>query len=220
MKKIIAVVLFVFMFFMPFGPLHAEQEFRLLVFGDSLSAGYGVGKNNSFATLLQKELHKNGYKSVQVVNRSKSGETTMGGLIRLPLLLKEIRPNGVIIELGINDVFKGNSVSTIRLNLERMIKICQEHDVAVLLAGMKAPPYAGEFYQKEFNAMYEELAVKYNLVYYPFFMKGVIALEDGIPVAKYVLPDNIHPNVNGIMLMVKNMLPVVERFLKLNNVMP
>ncbi len=216
MKKLICVISF-FVFCLMGGSLMASPTYRLLVYGDSLSAGYGVGTENSFGTLLQKELKKKGYKNILVVNKSKSGETTAGGLVRLEKILKSVKPNGIILELGINDVFRGNSVQSIEMNLERMIKMCQSRGIDVLLAGMKAPPYAGEFYQKEFNKMYQTLATKYHLILYPFFMKGLVSLEDGVPVSKYTLNDKVHPNVKGISLIVNNMMPFVEKFLKNQN---
>ena len=192
----------------------ATTNYRLLVFGDSLSAGYGVGEKNSFASILQKELIKKGYKNVRVINQSKSGETTSGGLSRLKKALDSVKPNGVLLELGINDVLRGSSISLIESNLERMIKMCQERDISVLLVGMKAPLYASILYQKEFNGLYEKLASKYHLMLYPFFMKGLIQIENGAPVSKYTLADKVHPNVHGIALMVKNIMPYIEKFLK------
>ena len=213
MKKLIYAILFLFMLSYT-GASFAETPYRLLVYGDSLSAGYRVGKKNSFASILQKELRAKGYKNVIVINKSKSGETTTGGLIRLKAVLETEKPNGVLLELGINDALRGNSVASIEKNLERMILLCQERGIYVLLAGMKAPPYTGILYQKEFNQMYEKLASKYRLIFYPFFMKGLIELENQIPDSKYVLSDNVHPNNQGISLMVQNIMPYVEKFIK------
>lgn len=213
MKKLIYALLFLFVLSYT-GVSFAETPYRLLVYGDSLSAGYRVGKKNSFASILQKELRAKGYKNVIVINKSKSGETTTGGLIRLKAVLEMEKPNGVLLELGINDALRGNSVASIEKNLERMILLCQERGIYVLLAGMKAPPYTGILYQKEFNQMYEKLASKYRLIFYPFFMKGLIELENQIPDLKYVLSDNVHPNNQGISLMVQNIMPYVEKFIK------
>lgn len=212
MKKIYCFV-FCLSFICSFIQLHASETYRLLIFGDSLSAGYGVGEKNSFASLLQQELYQKGYKNIKVVNKSKSGETTVGGLKRFPKILEQVKPNGVILELGINDVFQGKAVSSIEMNLEQMIKISQQKKIPVLLVGMKAPPYTGLFYQKSFDKMYQKLATKYHLIFYPFFMKGLIEIENGMPVSKYTLQDKIHPNTDGINLMVKNIMPFVEKFL-------
>lgn len=198
----------------------APQPFKLMVFGDSLSAGYQVGAANSFASQLQKSLYKLGYLQVQVINQSKSGETTLGGLRRLPAVLDKIKPNGIIIELGINDVLRGYTLSEAKSNLSKMIKMCQSKEISVLLVGMKAPPYAGVIYQQRFDKMYTSLAKEYDILLYPFFMKGLIEMENGAPqpTGDYMLSDGLHPNTNGISLMVKNILPYIAEFLKKNNI--
>ncbi len=213
MKKLLFVVLFLCLCGYS-RVLFAADPYRLLIFGDSLSAGYGVGEQKSFASLLQIELHEKGYKNVKVINQSKSGETTSGALLRLNSVLNKVKPNGVLLELGINDVFQGNSILFIEKNLSRIIEICQQRGIFVLLAGMKAPPYAGIIYQRKFDQMYENLASKYNLILYPFFMKGLIKLENGMPISKYTLSDKVHPNIQGIGLIVQNIMPYVEKFLK------
>lgn len=203
---------------------HAAQPktFKLVVFGDSLSAGYRLPQNQSFASQLQSQLYKLGYLNVNVINHSRSGETTGGGLKRLPAILKKEKPNGLILELGINDVFRGYSVTEAENNLSKMIELCQKNDVSVLLVGMQAPPYASIIYQQKFGKMYETLAQKYNLLLYPFFMKGLIAMENGSVQSKgdYMLGDKIHPNTNGVSLMVKNIMPYVAEFLKENKILP
>ena len=213
MKKLLFVVLFLCLCGYS-TILFAADPYRLLIFGDSLSAGYGVGSKKSFASLLQIELHEKGYKNVKVINQSKSGETTSGALLRLDSVLQKVNPNGVLLELGINDVFQGNSVEFIEKNLSRIIEICQQRGIFVLLAGMKAPPYAGIIYQKKFDQMYANLALKYNLILYPFFMKGLIEIENGMPISKYTLADKVHPNSQGILLIVQNIMPYIEKFLK------
>ncbi len=200
---------------------NASNTYRLMVFGDSLSAGYGVGPQNSFASLLEKTLHQKGYPHVVVINKSKSGETTAGGLNRLPQALKSAQPDGVILELGINDVLKGLSINEAEENLSKMITLCRQNKVSVLLVGMQAPPYAGIVYQRRFNKMYDRLADKYDLMLYPFFMKGLITLESITQGgSEYLLSDNVHPNVQGIQLMVNNILPFIEKFLKKNKIYP
>lgn len=198
----------------------APQTFKLMVFGDSLSAGYRVGDAKSFASQLQRELYKIGYHNVQIINQSQTGETTGGGLKRLPAVLDKVKPNGIILELGINDVLRGLSIGEAEHNLSKMIELCQSRGISVLLVGMKAPPYAGVIYQQRFDKMYSTLAKKYNLLLYPFFMKGLIEMESGIPqpTGNYMLGDKIHPNEQGIALMVKNILPYIGEFLNRNKV--
>ena len=202
--------------------LRTTGYFKLVVFGDSLSAGYKVEPQNSFVSKLQKALYNSGYHSVVVFNNSKSGETTAGGLRRLPGVLEKEKPNGIIIELGINDVFQGLGLGEAERNLQKMIELCQSKKVPVLLVGMKAPPYAGIIYQQKFDKMYVSLAKKYNILLYPFFMKGLIEMEsDSAKMnSNYILNDKIHPNPQGIDLMVKNILPYVAEFLKENKILP
>ncbi len=199
-----------------------NQQFKLVVFGDSLSAGYRVDKKQSFASQLQNRLIKSGYFNVLVINHSRSGETTAGGLKRLSAVLEKEKPNGIILELGINDVFRGNGLTEIKNNLSKMIQMCQSKNVSILLVGMKAPPYASIIYQQNFDKMYETLAKEYHLLLYPFFMKGLIEMESGKPQMKqnYMLGDNIHPNVPGISLMVQNIMPYVSEFLRKNKIFP
>ena len=149
-----------------------------------------------------------------------SGETTRGGLKRLPDILSTTKPNAVILELGINDVFRGFGISTIEKNLSTMINMCKSKKIPVLLVGMKAPPYAEVSYQKQFNQLYGQLAKRYKLILYPFFMKGLIEVEYGNPMprTKYLLADKIHPNENGVRVMVNNFFPYMLRFLRQNRV--
>ncbi len=225
-KKVILGIVFVISCGM-FGVAEAQhiaqsKTFKLVVFGDSLSAGYRLPQNQSFASQLQSQLFKNGYYNIKVINHSRSGETTGGGLKRLPAILEKEKPNGLILELGINDVFRGYSVTEAENNLSKMIEMCQENNVSVLLVGMQAPPYASIIYQQKFGKMYETLAQKYNLLLYPFFMKGLIAMENGSVQSKgdYMLGDKIHPNTNGVSLMVKNIMPYIGEFLKENKILP
>ena len=225
-KKVILGIVFVLSCGM-FGVAEAQhatqsKTFKLVVFGDSLSAGYRLPQNQSFASQLQSQLFKNGFYNIKVINHSRSGETTGGGLKRLPAILEKEKPNGLILELGINDVFRGYSVTEAENNLSKMIELCQKNDVSVLLVGMQAPPYASIIYQQKFGKMYETLAQKYNLLLYPFFMKGLIAMENGSVQSKgdYMLGDKIHPNTNGVSLMVKNIMPYVAEFLKENKILP
>lgn len=221
--KIIYSVLLVFCLFFSCKTMAIDSNsFKVLIFGDSLSAGYKIGSDNSFATLLSNNLKEKGYQHVQIINRSVSGETTVGGLRRLPSVLSHINPDAVVLELGVNDVFKGFSVSSIEQNLSDMITLCQKKNISVLLVGMQAPPYAELSYQRAFNGLYKKLATRYRLILYPFFMKGLFALENGAikPQKQHLLSDMIHPNVSGVQLMVDNFMPYMIRFLKENKIYP
>ena len=218
MKLIHCIIVFCCLLFSVSAFSEHNEKYKILVYGDSLSAGYKIADENSFPRVLKQQLYKKGYKNIEIINGSVSGETTVSGLKRLPEVLYIVRPNAVILELGINDVFKGFSVSSIEKNLSAMINMCREKNIPVLLIGMKSPPYAEISYQKKFNQLYAQLAKRYHLVLYPFFMKGLIAVEYGIatPKIKYMLPDKIHPNEMGVRVMVNNFLPYMIKFLKQN----
>ena len=194
------------------------EPYRLAVYGDSLSAGYRLQPQDAFYTQLEEALKKRGY-DVVVLNYSRSGETTWGGLQRLPSLISQ-KPNAVILELGINDAIQNVALDSTERNLKEIIIRLQENKIPVLLVGMKSVPTRIPTYQQEFEQMYQGLAQQYNLVFYPFFMKGIIDTFLGqaiVPSANF-LSDNMHPSPQGIRIMVENILPTVERFLKKNGV--
>lgn len=216
----IAKILCVLMFFVSV-PVSARDGYKFMVFGDSLSAGYRLPKEDSFAEQLQIALTELGYAQVVVINNSKSGETTAGGLNRQKQALEQ-KPDGVILELGINDVLRGVGIETIRENLSKLITNFQKAGVSVLLAGMKAPPITEPAYADRFFDMYRVLSQKYHVVLYPFFMRGIFnaagnQYESAVP---YLLPDRAHPRADGVSLMVEDMLPTIERFLNKEAVYP
>ena len=198
-------------------PVFAEP-YRLAVYGDSLSAGYRLESQDAFYTQLEKALQKRGY-DVDVLNLSRSGETTWGGLQRLPSLINQ-KPNGVILELGINDAIRNVALDSTKQNLTMIISRLKDHNIPVLLIGMKSVPTRTPTYQQNFENMYRDLSKEYDLVFYPFFMKGIIDTFLGqavVPSANF-LSDNLHPSPKGVKIMVENILPTVERFLKENGV--
>ena len=198
-------------------PAFAES-YRLAVYGDSLSAGYRLQPQDAFHTQLEKALQKHGY-DVEVLNLSRSGETTWGGVQRLQSLINQ-KPNGVILELGINDAIRNMALPSTEQNLKTIITRLRENKIPVLLVGMKSVPTRQPTYQQNFEQMYRDLAREYNLVFYPFFMAGIIDTFLGqavVPSANF-LSDNMHPSAKGIQIMVENILPTVERFLKENGV--
>jgi acyl-CoA thioesterase-1 len=183
-----------------------DAPIAILAFGDSLTAGYGVKFNESFPAQLQMALQAKGHK-VQVINAGVSGETTAGGLERLDWTLQP-KPDGVILELGANDALRGVDPNAPRTNLDRILATLKSKGVEVLLAGMKAPSNWGPDYVKEFDASYPELAAKYGITLYPFFLEGV-ALDPTL-----VQADGLHPTAAGVAVIVKRMLPDVEVFLQ------
>ncbi|MGN6466997.1 MAG: arylesterase [Rhizobiaceae bacterium] len=174
-------------------------------FGDSLMAGYRLGPGESFADRLQAALRKDG-RDVTVANAGVSGDTTSDGLARLDWSV----PDGtdlVILELGANDMLRGVDPALTRKNLDTMIGRLKKRGIAVLLFGMKAAPNLGSDYQKAFDAIYPDLAAKYSLPLYPFFLDGVAGHRD------LQLDDGMHPNAAGVERMVTGALPFVEKAL-------
>jgi len=179
---------------------------KILIIGDSLSAGYGIAENESWVTLLQNRLSAKGH-GYQVVNASISGDTTGGGLRRLPRALKIHTPDIVIIELGGNDGLRGTPVGVIRENLATMIELGQTAGARIILAGMIMPPNYGQTYTDGFARIYSELAEKYDTALIRFFMKNV-ALNPSLLQA-----DQIHPNADGQPVLLDTVWPILEPML-------
>lgn len=196
-----------------------QEPYRLMIYGDSLSAGYRLNPSDSFYGQLQTALTEKGFKTVQVINQSKSNETTAGGIRRLSTALAT-KPNAVILELGINDILRGNSIATIEDNLNKIIQTFKEKGIPVLLIGMHSPPIAEPIYQQQFNQIYVNLSQKYNLILYPFFMKDLFTIEQGTlkPVEGKLLSDQVHPTQQGVQTIVQNILPDIIRFLNRNGI--
>ncbi len=179
----------------------------ILVLGDSLSAGYNMDLDQAWPSLLQARLSQHGYE-YRVFNSSITGDTTQGGVTRLPRLLERLAPSIVIIELGGNDGLRGIDIDVTRGNFARMIEASQAVGARVLLAGIRLPPNYGPTYTERFQAMYGELAVAYELGLVPFIMEG-IALDPAL-----MLPDGIHPNAEAQPVLLDNvweyLLPALE----------
>jgi len=171
------------------GALAAESR-AILVFGDSLSAGYGLAPEQGWVALLEKRLRAQGY-GYAVVNASISGETTSGGLERLPRALRLHRPALVILELGANDGLRGLPLTEARANLSRMIELAERANAKVLLLGIRLPPNYGPRYGDDFAAMYAELARRFHIPLVPFLLQGV-ALDP-----KLMQADGLHPDAEG-----------------------
>ena len=180
----------------------AETGLRLLVLGDSLSAGYGLKPEDSFPSQLREALKIARY-DIHVINAGVSGDTTAGGLSRLEWALAD-NPHIVLVELGGNDALRGLPPAESYANLESIIVKLKKHGVRVILAGMQAPRNLGKDYTVEFDAIYPRLAAKYDVPLYPFFLDGV-ALDPALN-----QPDGIHPNPAGIKVIVNKILPLLE----------
>jgi len=178
----------------------------ILVFGDSLSAGYGLGDAAAWPQLLQRKLQESGY-GAAVVNASVSGETTSGGIARLPRALQQHRPQLVILELGANDGLRGLPLTTVRDNLQAMIKLTQQAGAKVLLLGIQLPPNYGPAYNTRFTEMFTQLAATQRVALVPMLMEGV-ALQD-----RYMQADGLHPNASGQPLLLANVWPRLQPLL-------
>lgn len=190
-------------------PTRADNAVRLLLLGDSLTAGHGLPHQDGFAARLSEALERRG-KSVALVEAGVSGDTTAGGRARLSWVLNGAPDGGVnaaIVELGANDALRGLSPRQMRANLSAILDELRRREIPTLLAGMHAPPNLGETYSQEYDAVFADLARKYDVVYYPFFLDGV-ALRPELNQA-----DGIHPNAAGVRVIVDRILPSVEDLL-------
>jgi acyl-CoA thioesterase I len=183
----------------------AARPLKLVVLGDSLTAGYGLDGTQAFPARLEAELRGRGH-DVSVINAGVSGDTAKQGLERLDWSIGA-DVDAAIVELGANDALRGLDPNETRDSLERIIARLKERKIKVMLAGMVAPPNLGASYKENFDAIYPELAKRHQVPLYPFFLDGV-ASEDDLN-----LEDGIHPNAKGVEEIVKRMLPSVEEFL-------
>lgn len=179
--------------------------FRILVLGDSLSAGYGLVLEDSFPAQLERALAGQEM-TVEVINAGVSGDTTAGGLTRLEWALAD-RPDAVIVELGANDGLRGLDPASTAANLEAILTRLDAAGVGVLLTGMVAPPNLGEEYGAEFRAIYPRLARKFGIDLYPFFLDGVVTIKE------LNQDDDLHPNARGVAVIVERILPQVKKLI-------
>ncbi len=168
----------------------AAAEKTLLVYGDSLSAAYGIEINQGWVYLLQQKMQQTN-PNWKVVNVSISGETTAGGLSRLKTTLDKYKPDLMLLELGANDGLRGTSLKSTKQNLEKMIAMAQANKVRTVLFEMQIPPNYGPLYTRKFTNIFQELGKTYNLTVVPFFLAGVAGNSD------LNQPDGIHPTAEA-----------------------
>ena len=178
----------------------------ILVFGDSISAGFGIRVEQGWVSILQRKLDSQGY-GYHVTNASVSGETTAGGLARLPRALNVHKPGIVIIELGGNDGLRALPIAQMRANLMRMVTLSEEAGARVLLVGMRLPPNYGPVYNQQFHAVYDEVSRYFKVPLVPFLLNDV-ALN-----ANLMQADGIHPNVDGQPKLLANIWPQLAKML-------
>lgn len=182
-------------------PAHADP-IRIVALGDSLTAGYGLEAGDAFTGRLEAALKDRGH-DVVIVNAGVSGDTASDGLARVDWSVEE-GADAVIVELGANDALRGVDPAITRDALDKLLARLDERGLPVLLAGMRAPPNLGADFGAGFNPIYPELAGKYDVILYPFFLDGVAARTD------LNQPDGIHPNAEGVAIIVERIVPSVE----------
>ena len=178
----------------------------LLIMGDSLSAAYNLRPQDGWVGLLEKQLSQSS-PDIKIVNASVSGETSQGGLSRFQSLLDSHKPTWVVLELGPNDALRGYPLNQTALNLERMVEQAQLQNSTILLVGNRIPQNYGKRYTQMFFNLYKNIANKYKLAYLPFMLQGVALNKD------LMLEDGLHPNKQGQIIVLQNILPYLEPLL-------
>jgi acyl-CoA thioesterase-1 len=184
---------------------HGVRPIKMVVLGDSLSAGFGLPGPEAFPARLQKALKSNGI-DVDMINAGVSGDTSSGGRDRLDWSVPE-GTEAVIVELGANDALRGIDPKITREALSEIVTQLKARKIAVLLCGMLAPPNYGSDFAARFNTIYPDLSKSFGVSLYPFFLEGVAAD------AKLNQPDGLHPTAEGVDVIVKNILPTVQALL-------
>ncbi|AWM89255.1 arylesterase [Microvirga sp. 17 mud 1-3] len=186
-------------------PPSEGEPIRLVALGDSLTAGYGLPQEAAFPAALERALKAKGY-NVQIANAGVSGDTASGGLDRLDWSVPD-GTDGVILELGANDMLRGLDPAIPRKAIETIVERLKDRNIPVMLAGMAASRNLGADYAEKFDSLYPDVAQKHGLVLYPFFLDGVAGD------ASLNLQDGLHPTAKGIEIIVGRILPTVEKFL-------
>ena len=179
---------------------------RLLVLGDSLTAGYGIGQAQAFPARLQAALVRAGV-DAEVINAGVSGDTTAGGLARLDWAIGDRPPSHAIVALGANDGLRGLPPAQMQANLDQILQRLRARGTKILLAGMLAPPNLGREYTDAFADVFRTLAAKHSVALYPFFLEGVAAIP------QLNQADGIHPNPAGVEVLVERLMPQVRQLL-------
>ncbi|WP_022728446.1 arylesterase [Fodinicurvata sediminis] len=187
-------------------PALAEDRLKLMAYGDSLVHGYGLSDGETFPDQLETALQEKGYQA-DVLNAGNSGDTSRAGLSRVDWALAD-NPDAVILVLGANDALRGLEPDAMEENLSELIDRFRQEDLPILLAGMMAPRNMGPNYTEEFDAVFPRLAEKHDVLFYPFFLKDVAAERD------LNQDDGIHPNAEGVSVIVENILPKVEELIE------
>ncbi|MBO45069.1 MAG: arylesterase [Rhodospirillaceae bacterium] len=202
----VKTIIFLFLALLVLSSEVSAKALRILAFGDSLTAGFGLKARDSFPSQLEAALKESALDS-RVINAGVSGDTTAGGLARVDWVM-QVQPDLVILELGANDGLRGLDPAETKRNLDSIIRRILEKGAVVVLTGMRAPPNLGQDYGARFNNIFPALAKAHKLPFYPFFLDRVVA-EPGLNQS-----DGIHPNAKGVAIIVSGILPLVKRALE------
>lgn len=187
-------------------PQTVSKKPKIVAFGDSLTAGFGLSEKESYPYLLQEKLRAEGY-DYDVINAGIAGDTTAGGLERIDWSLEQENVQILILELGGNDLLRGLPVEKMKQNLDTMIRKAKAKNIKVLFCGMLAPPTMGAKYQREFVAVFPDLATQHKVEFLPFILENVAANP------KLNQPDGIHPNAEGEKIMTENVYQALKPLL-------
>lgn len=202
----VLALLIALLWLLPAQQSRAASDGTLLVLGDSISAAYGIDERQGWVQLLRQRLASDGEK-VTVINASVSGETSSGGLARLPQLLDRHRPQWLIVELGGNDGLRGYPPLVLKQNLQRMVQLAKKRDVRVLILGMRIPPNYGKAYTEAFARVYPQVAKAQQVPLVGFFLEPVV-LKKGAMQA-----DGIHPAASAQPLLLDYVWPQIQQLL-------
>lgn len=183
----------------------SAKPVRIVAFGDSLTSGYGLRQSQAFPVQLQKALRARGH-NVSVSNAGVAGDTTAAGLARFDWAIGD-DVDAVILELGANDALRGIDPKVTRENLQKILALLNKRGIPVLLTGMRSPANWGDTYSDDFDAIFPDLAKEHTLVFYPFFLEGVVLN------AKLNQKDGMHPNSKGVAEIVRQITPSVEELI-------
>lgn len=204
LKSLILLLVLVFLFpFSSHSDQTKEQDYKLLILGDSLSAAYGLTQEQGWVYLLQDAWKREGT-NIEVVNAAISGDTTDGGLARLPRLLSLHQPTHLLIELGGNDALQGHNPRKIEQNIQSMVELAKASDVEVMIQEMQIPTNYGRRYTQMFTGLFADVAAKYDVPLIPFFLAD-IALDTSL-----MQQDGIHPTAEAQPMIVEFMKPQFE----------
>ena len=199
-------LLFNFTLFIHAGEALAGRTLKIVAFGDSLTAGYGLPRAAAFPVQLERKLKSQGH-NIRIINAGISGDTASVGLARLDWAVPK-GTDAVILQLGANDALRGVNPSKTRQSLDKIVARLKKRGIEVLIAGMIAPQGMGKEFGSSFNSIYRDLATKYDTLYYPFFLDGV-ALDPNLNQR-----DGIHPNAKGVKIIVNRIEPAVLKLIQ------